>query len=53
MIEAGGCKLYVQQRFKRPGARWSEDGFANLGAPRRLVYNDQWSLLSEAPHSNN
>ncbi len=53
MIEGGGCKLYIQQRFKRPGARWTDEGFANLEALRRLAYNDQWSLLSEALHSKN
>ena len=53
MIEAGGCKLYVQQRFKRPGARWTEEGFANLEALRRLAYNDQWDQLSPMFHSRN
>lgn len=53
MIEGGGCKLYIQQRFKRPGARWSQKGFAHLEALRRLAYNDQWDQLSSMFYSRN
>jgi len=52
-IEGGGCKLYIQQRFKRPGARWTDEGFANLEALRHLAYNQQWNLLSQCFHSKN
>ncbi len=53
MIEGGGCKLYIQQRFKRPGARWTREGFAHLEALRRLAYNDHWDQLSSMFHSRN
>ena len=33
----GACKSTVGSRFKRPGARWSEEGFYNL-APIRARY---------------
>ncbi len=52
-IEGGGCKLYIQQRFKRPGARWSTEGFANLESLRRLAYNQQWDNLAPLLYSNN
>lgn len=53
MIEGGGCKLYIQQRFKRPGARWSEKGFDNLEAIRRFLYNDQWDRFRSLLYSQN
>ena len=53
MIEGGGCKLYIQQRFKRHGARWSERGFDNLEAIRRFLYNDQWDRFRSLLYSQN
>lgn len=44
-IEGGGCKLYLQQRFKGPGMSWSLEGFARLEALRRISFNDRWDIL--------
>jgi hypothetical protein len=52
-VEGGGCKLYIQGRFKRPGARWSEQGFDDLEALRRLAYNDQWAKVRDCIYSLN
>lgn len=52
-VEGGACKLYIQQRFKRPGARWTPRGFDALEALRRLAYNDQWDKLPQCIHSQN
>lgn len=51
-IEGGGCKLYIQQRFKRPGMRWTNQGFANLEALRRITFN-QPDELSRILYSQN
>lgn len=51
-IEGGDCKLYIQQRFKRPGMRWSNEGFANLEALRRITFN-QPDELSRILYSRN
>lgn len=45
----GACKSTVASRFKRPGARWSEKGFANL-APLRARYSGGEPLMP-LPHS--
>lgn len=51
-IEGGGCKMYIQQRFKRAGMRWSNEGFTNLEALRRIAYN-QSDQLSNILYSRN
>jgi hypothetical protein len=54
-IEGGGCKLYIQQRFKGPGMRWSAQGFDKIEAIRRLVYNNRHDQLRQLlyTHSTN
>lgn len=51
-IEGGGCKLYVQQRFKGPGMRWSQEGFAKVEAIRRHVYNNRHERLRALLYSH-
>ena len=41
----GSCKFVVQSRFKRPGSRWSHDGFTQMLALKLMRLNGLWETL--------
>lgn len=44
-IEGGGCKAYIQDRFKGRGMGWTVQGFRNIEAIRRTAYTNKEESL--------
>lgn len=50
-IEGGGCKTFIEDRFKRAGQSWTRDGFHKILALRIASESDQWDQVSHVLHS--
>ena len=49
-VEGGGCKTFIEGRFKLAGQAWTNDGFHKILALRQADENDQWEKVYEALH---
>ena len=49
-VEGGGCKTFIEGRFKLAGQAWTKDGFHKILAVRQADESDQWDKVLDALH---